>query len=119
MAPILDLDLPPSSTAERSEKWLTIQQVNESPLDAILRYVYLDQLEELQTTLAVWRDRTVEYFLAAEEMQALTDDFWIAVGRVRREQEEKRKEDGKKSLLEFKGGEAAKMWAKFREVHLT
>ena len=118
MAPILDLDLPPSSTAERSEKWLTIQQVNESPLDAILRYVYLDQLEELQTTLAVWGERTVEHFIAAEEMQALTEDFWIAVARVRREQEEKRKEEEKKNLPEFKGGEAAKMWAKFRQMHL-
>jgi hypothetical protein len=122
MAPTLNLDFHISSITERSEKWLTTQQINKSPLDAILGYVYLNQLEELQNTLAFWGERTVEHSIAAEEMQALTEDFWIAVGRVKSEQEErrneKRKEDGKRDWPEFKGGEAAKMWAKFRRMYL-
>ena len=102
-------------------------------MDAILRYVYLNQLEEVQATLASWGERTVEFFVAAQEMEALTEDFGVAVKRVRRELEEKRKDKKKQKereknetkekvddqrFKEFKGGDAAKMWAKFRQMHI-
>jgi hypothetical protein len=91
MGPALNLNLQGPAIAEQSQKWLTFDQIDYSPLDGTLKYVYQTQLEELHSILDASGDRTVEQFVAVEEMQALTRAFWLAVVRVKREQEEERK----------------------------
>lgn len=114
MGPTLNLNLQSSVIAEQSKKWLTFDQIVHSPLDGTLMYVYGSQLRELLSTLQFSGERTVEQFVAAEEMQALTNAFWLIVDRVKIEQEETRNEAwaSKKS----NGCEAAEKWKSFRQI---
>ena len=114
MGPVLDLGLQSSTIAEQSKKWVKFLQVDLCPLDGTVKYVYQTQLEELLSILESSGDRTVDQFVAAEEMQALTDAFWLAVVKVKREEEEKRKEVWASSAA--KGSEAAEKWKRFRQT---
>jgi hypothetical protein len=114
MGPALNLNLQSSAIAEQSKKWLIFQQIDLAPLEGTLKYVYQTQLEELHSILESSGDRTVEQFVAAEEMQALTTDFWLAVVRSKREEDEKRKEAWASSKV--KGSEAAEKWKTFRRM---
>ena len=129
MASTLNLDLRSSFIKERSKYWLTVDQINFSLSDDTLALVYLSQLSELQSILASAGEKSVEQYVAAMEMEKLTDDFWTAVAKVTKEREEKMKaerkttekdgeKDGEKEMvLRFKTGDAAKTWAGFRKMH--
>lgn len=145
MAPALSLNIKNTTSClkEKSEKWLTRNQIDHSNLEPIVRQVYLSQLEELQSMLAVAGERSVDQFVAAEEMHELTTAFWLAVRRARLEKEAKAKakwekkakrvekakkgvegkgKDGEAAAEEdtanvigtFRGGEAAATWRAFR-----
>lgn len=70
-------------------------------------------------------ERTVEQFVAMEEMEAITSDFWRAVRRVRTEKEAAKKVEqdegrgragvmGEGVVGVFRGSESAEVWRRFR-----
>ena len=134
----LNLNVIPKSSAlaEPSKNWLTFDEIRyATPLDSTIKDVYWLQLQELRGVVARATERSVEQFVAMEEMEALTWDFRGAVTEATREREEKEKQaqetakarevlkaeaDGESAgevvIGTWKGSESAEKWRLFRRA---
>ena len=92
-----------------------ISVITDSPLDSTYKHVYLRQLDELQSILAASDLRSVENFIATQELQALETDFWRVVELAKEEQVQLREQRAAGHMNQSKSAET---WRRYRRSGL-
>ena len=109
----LSLSIDKKAKSADDHTWLTLRDVNDSPLDFASKFVYLKQLDELQTKLASYDECSVEYFVTTQSLEELTVDFWAAVQITKQDRQQQQRQ----TLIQ--GPDSADLSHHFRRLDLS